>query len=668
MRVLKNWRDLARGRYLARRTVLVHCFQFVLSLALAGTPLFAQQSVPPDKAKFYLGEYAKLLATMQEARFKYSGRHTRSTPSEGLCAKFNTSGIYNVSAARKSLHYTQSGTLTWCNVQVSVPQDQGNTEVLVTPDTMLTVSSTRDESVPPETFYGIEWKQRVAAEDWENSLVRHELGLFLGYVLQGAATEKTGPRQASLLAVGSKAALEVVEGQDASSKGLVGFAAKTDDLVIRALFDPSNGNQLRQIEVSCPTEKVKPFSLTRATLKIVEIQYKNQRPSFIKLKLQNESSGGVIDVSELPENALVTPDEKKSNEKRIEPQTYESEIEITDIRYQEDPATKWFQLDNAVPNGTVVTLEGEEEEPYYWQDGKIKRGLPPTSDEEILESIESAFDETEPPVELYRRVQQELKSRHQHGLITFADPQHALVKSLFQLYADDDEIQKAMANFATVAVPTSKDKVAAAQELTKLIGLKLSVDASPWLVITDETGKVLGQLRGKDLFGDDAAGVDDHKLQTFLKKHSPAPIDARTLLADALKRASQTNKRVLVQQTATWCGPCRALSEFLGNQRSVWEKDYIWIKMDERWLHVEEVMKPIREDDSGGIPWMAILDAKGKTLATSDNSEGENIGFPSYEDPDGIKHFMHMLKSTAQRLTEDELKALRKALEKQPGE
>ena len=62
-----------------------------------------------------------------------------------------------------------------------------------------------------------------------------------------------------------------------------------------------------------------------------------------------------------------------------------------------------------------------------------------------------------------------------------------------------------------------------------------------------------------------------------------------------------------------------------------------------------------------GIPWCTFLDAEGKSLATSDGPDG-NIGFPS--DEAGIKHFMTMLQTTKQRLTEEDLAALRNGLEK----
>ncbi|WP_145249508.1 hypothetical protein [Aeoliella mucimassa] len=71
-------------------------------------------------------------------------------------------------------------------------------------------------------------------------------------------------------------------------------------------------------------------------------------------------------------------------------------------------------------------------------------------------------------------------------------------------------------------------------------------------------------------------------------------------------------------------------------------------------------MDALHSEKHGGIPWMAILDADGTTLVTSDGPNG-NIGYPS--DQQGIDHFIEMLESTAQRLTPDELVTLRQALQ-----
>jgi hypothetical protein len=85
--------------------------------------------------------------------------------------------------------------------------------------------------------------------------------------------------------------------------------------------------------------------------------------------------------------------------------------------------------------------------------------------------------------------------------------------------------------------------------------------------------------------------------------------------------------------------------------------------MDIRWTGEAEIVKSLRGEAEGGYPWLAILDADGKVLATSNKpDDGSNIGYPS--DDDSVKHFMHMLKTTAQRLTDENLATLKSALER----
>ena len=151
-------------------------------------------------------------------------------------------------------------------------------------------------------------------------------------------------------------------------------------------------------------------------------------------------------------------------------------------------------------------------------------------------------------------------------------------------------------------------------------------------------------------------------LSAFVKRHAPPALDARKLLDDAQAQAKRENKRVLIQETAVWCGPCERLATFLDQNRQLWEKDYIWVRMDIRWTGAAEIVKSLRGEAQGGYPWLAILDADGKVLVTSNKpDDGSNIGYPS--DDDSVKHFTHMLKTTAQRMTANDLSGLKSALE-----
>ena len=197
--------------------------------------------------------------------------------------------------------------------------------------------------------------------------------------------------------------------------------------------------------------------------------------------------------------------------------------------------------------------------------------------------------------------------------------------------------------------------------MAKKLGVELPGDDSPLVVAEGTDGKVLGLLTAAELVTKDKE-IDKDSLLAFVKRHAPPALDARKLLDDALAQAKRENRRVLIQETAVWCGPCHRLATFLDANHQLWEKDFIWVRMDIRWSGEGEIVKSLLGEAEGGYPWLAILDADGKVLATSNKpDDGSNIGFPS--EPDAIDHFLHMLKTTAKRMTADDFAKLQNALE-----
>jgi Thioredoxin-like len=280
---------------------------------------------------------------------------------------------------------------------------------------------------------------------------------------------------------------------------------------------------------------------------------------------------------------------------------------------------------------------------------------PPTA----AEQRRAVFEAKGTPLERFEGAQRDARLSHQRVLVIFAAPNDAAAEQLFALSRDRDELREMLDDFRTLWVSTEGGRLPAAQALAKKLKLELRAGAAPVLVIADE--------RGEKLAVQDTAGLrkdgklDGAALRQFLQREAPERLDAEKLLADALARAKKENKRVLVQETATWCGPCWRLSRFLDANRELWEKDYLWIKLDHRWDHAIDVAKRLRKGIAqGGIPWTAILDADGKILATSNAKDGQNVGFPS--DAAAITHFETMLRTTALRLTPPEIARLAEAL------
>jgi hypothetical protein len=274
--------------------------------------------------------------------------------------------------------------------------------------------------------------------------------------------------------------------------------------------------------------------------------------------------------------------------------------------------------------------------------------VPPTLEQRIAQ----AFDVAGTPVERHQKAGELAKLVNQHLLIVFGEPEDPRVKRLMDIRFNDREYRLLSDEYRMLAIGTDKERRAAADELAGLLEESLDDGRGDFLiVIVDEDGNKVATADADALVVDEELAKD--RLLNLLRSQVPQPPDAHELLAAALDRAQQENKRVLIQETATWCGPCHLLSRFLEDHR-VWEKDYVSVKMDHRWTGARELMAELRGDADGGIPWFAILDASGAILATSnDLHTTRNIGYPS--ETSGQAHFKSMLQGTRQRLTDEEI-------------
>jgi thiol:disulfide interchange protein len=181
----------------------------------------------------------------------------------------------------------------------------------------------------------------------------------------------------------------------------------------------------------------------------------------------------------------------------------------------------------------------------------------------------------------------------------------------------------------------------------------------PFLTVLDSDGKILINQETGVL--EDGPKHDPKKVKAFLSKWASPQADAEKVLADGLAEAKRDSKRVLFHVGAPWCGWCHVLDRFLAENESLFASDYINLKIDQdRMTNAAPLIKRFRESKSMGIPWIAILDADGKTLATSDMPKDGNTGYPG--SPKEIRHFMEMVKKTKQRTTPEQLATIEKKL------
>jgi thiol-disulfide isomerase/thioredoxin len=188
----------------------------------------------------------------------------------------------------------------------------------------------------------------------------------------------------------------------------------------------------------------------------------------------------------------------------------------------------------------------------------------------------------------------------------------------------------------------------------------------PYLTVLDADGKALTNqptdpFETKD---GDKKGHDPKKLLEFFKTNQATPLKADEVLSAALAVAAKEDRKVFLHFGAPWCGWCLRLDAWLARPEvaKVFGKDYIEVKIDmDRMEGAKEVFGRYNSSGMGGIPWFLILDAKGKSQITSDGTDGKNIGFPA--EAQEIAHFVKMLSTTKQRITDNEVEELSKSLQ-----
>ena len=180
-------------------------------------------------------------------------------------------------------------------------------------------------------------------------------------------------------------------------------------------------------------------------------------------------------------------------------------------------------------------------------------------------------------------------------------------------------------------------------------------DGYPYLAVLDASGtKLTEQETGSLEIG---PRHDPAKVKAFLDKWTPVPWDARTLLEQSLSTAKKEDKQVFFRVGAPTCGWCVRLDQCLARPgvRTTLERDFVILKIDvQRMTGGREVAEQVRQTTSGGIPWFAFLAPDGRVLQTSNNAQGNNIGFPVRPDTE-IRHFRNMLMGARKHMTPDDV-------------
>jgi protocatechuate 3,4-dioxygenase beta subunit len=259
--------------------------------------------------------------------------------------------------------------------------------------------------------------------------------------------------------------------------------------------------------------------------------------------------------------------------------------------------------------------------------------------------------------ERYEKALRKIKVYNQKLLIIVGHQGNEALLQWVRIRYGENDYRKVSPDFATMVLRRDQ-KSKEVDALLERLDRQIPDGDGLTFVVVGQDGKVVEVAGPTELFEEGELSVS--KVTEFLRRHRVEHPSAEQQYRAALAKAKAENKRIFIQETATWCGPCHMLTDFL-LANPVWEKDYVYLRMDHRMEGAREMMQQLRDGASGGIPWYAILDAEGKKLVTSNSSRTEkNIGYPS--SVDGREHFQEMINATAQRMTDREIASLMSAL------
>jgi len=199
----------------------------------------------------------------------------------------------------------------------------------------------------------------------------------------------------------------------------------------------------------------------------------------------------------------------------------------------------------------------------------------------------------------------------------------------------------------------------------KSLGVDFANHGFPFLTVVDASGKLVANEATAPLETPKekakSNGYEKDKVLAVLKKHVAPPLVARDVLAAAVERAKRENKLVFLHFGAPWCGWCRHLENWAAQPSvaSLLAKDFVDLKIDtDRMTGGKEVLAATCKEQ-GGIPWFAVLDASGQSLADS-GLGAKNIGFPSTDDE--IARFAELLNRVRRNLTEEDVTSIAASL------
>lgn len=136
---------------------------------------------------------------------------------------------------------------------------------------------------------------------------------------------------------------------------------------------------------------------------------------------------------------------------------------------------------------------------------------------------------------------------------------------------------------------------------------------------------------------------------------------AQSLIDGARAKAAASDRLVMIEFTASWCGSCRKYEKFLADSVAgvgkIMRDNFVVVPvvvLDEPAARnnpgSDVILSKYAEGKSTGIPFYVIMDPAGKVLGTSNAMpDGSNIGHPAIEAE--FEAYDRLLAKAAPRIT-----------------
>jgi thiol:disulfide interchange protein len=197
-------------------------------------------------------------------------------------------------------------------------------------------------------------------------------------------------------------------------------------------------------------------------------------------------------------------------------------------------------------------------------------------------------------------------------------------------------------------------------DLTERYGVDFKKHGVPYLTVLDADGSVLVNRETGSL--EAGSKHDPAKVLAFLRENRAPYLSADSVLSEGLAKAKEEGKRVFLHFGAPWCGWCHRLEDWIAREdvTRILGKYFVDVKIDiDRTIGGQDLIKHYSKGQSNGLPWFAVVDARGEVLVTS-NYPTNNLGYP-YQ-PEEIEAFGQMLAKGSIRITDKDIAALKESL------